>query len=128
MNNPTEPKLNWNIKAGIHTGTLESIHSKSRRHKGETIAQVRFLFRIDALSDEHTTAMVGKSFDLDYSDDGELGMFLAGWVGERWLNGPGHEWIVFFDELRGKQADLVIKHKKSKKFPKPFVNIISAHP
>ena len=106
-----EPKLNWEIPRGTYTATLESIHNKTRTHKGATISQIRLLFRIDALSDEYVTAMVGKSFDIDPSPGSELRNFLDGWLGAAAVESSRQGNRLDLEGLREKQVDLVIRHK-----------------
>jgi hypothetical protein len=129
MQIPVPANYSFDCPEGTHNATLYQLREVKKIKDGNVEKFLRLVFKVDALSDEHTIILVGRNFVPTLELGSDLRTFIDTWLGQhhieqnKTLNGAFN---VRSLEQRG--AVIVVNRIENEGYDMPYVHLVAAYP
>ena len=116
----------FDLPEGRYRARLASVRPQTRQSHRGTEPMIRLLFEVQIPSLQNKTPMAGRTFPFDLRRQSELRGVLEAWRGAQLFASAAAKYD--FEQLVGRDADLVLVHIHHDDHPRPYVLIESIHP
>jgi hypothetical protein len=129
MQIPIPADTSFDCKEGTHNATFHQLREVNKLKDGRVEKFIRLLFKVDALSNEHTIVLVGRNFVPTLEHGSDLRTFIDTWLGEKHieqnktLNGAFN-----LRSLENRPAVIVVNRIENEGYKIPYVHLVAAYP
>lgn len=129
MQLPLPKSQSFEAPAGPHRATLIEVkdHFDAKSYKTGQ-AQLRLVFRLDGLDHEPLEYLAGKNYIATLAEGSDLRHHLDSWLNGDYSSVLGADGNVDFDRLVNRQAEIILSHQRTSKYPKPYRRIDGIYP
>lgn len=124
MNLAIPIKENWQCPQGKHKAICIDSREKPKDQHGRPKKLIRLVFEIPSLSTPFEKVLAGKNYEPSIDHGSKLRQDIESWLGEGFIEqNPNSEGKFSIEILKGKEADLRIKHHKNEGHEQPYCAI-----
>ncbi len=126
---PIPAEYSFDCPDGTHTATFHQLREINKHKDGNVERFIRFVFKVDALSNDQTIVLVGRNFVPTLEHGSDLRTFIDTWLGDNHIQQNKTATGAFnLRSIENKPAVIVVNRIDNEGYKMPYVHLVAAYP